>query len=144
MVENIGNQKAALLASYCQSTDLMKKIPLHLWRWALGLCVVSDLVLALIPNPPEIPSTDGIKTNHLLAFAVIMILGCYAFHPKKWRVILGAMAFGILIEALQLLTSYRNGQWIDVLVDLVGVLIGLIVVLIIDRVVPKSSPLPSR
>jgi VanZ family protein len=112
----------------------MLKIPLSLWRLALSLCLLSVLVLALMPNPPEIPHPNEIKTNHLLAFAVIMILGNYSFQGKRIQVILGSIAFGSVIEALQLLTSCRHAQFSDIGVDAIGVLIGLALLWVFDFV----------
>jgi VanZ family protein len=119
----------------------MPKIPLKIWRLALGLCLISVMVLALMPDPPEIPSPQDIKTNRLLAFAVIMILGNYSFYGKRLQVIFGSLAYGVLIEALQLLTTYRHGQFSDVGVDGVGIMIGFALVVVIDFVLPAPSPI---
>ena len=119
----------------------MFKIPQKIWRLALCVCLISVMVLALMPDPPEIPSPQGIKTNHLLAFTVIMFLGNYSFLGQRLWVTFAVLAFGALIEALQLLTSYRHGQFSDIWVDAIGVVIGFALILLIDFVkqVPKRT-----
>ena len=118
----------------------MIKISLQVWRWALGLCVVSVLVLALMPSPPEMLSTGWDKANHSLAFSVIMVLGCYAFPGNKWSVMLDSLAYGALIEVLQSFTSYRSAGWSDLLADSIGVVIGLLVVRLIGLAMATLTP----
>jgi VanZ family protein len=55
-------------------------------------------------------------------------------------VMLGSIAYGALIEVLQLVTSYRHGQLSDILVDAIGVLIGLLVVRLIGLARATLSP----
>ena len=88
------------------------------------MCALAVLVLALMPVPPALSATGLDKTNHLLAFAVLMVLGCCAFPGRKMAVPLGLLAFGALIEVLQSFTSYRFAEWGDLLADGVGVAVG--------------------
>lgn len=43
-----------------------------LWRWALGTCMLLVLVLSLLPPSPQLPTTGWDKSNHVLAFAVLL------------------------------------------------------------------------
>lgn len=117
----------------------MLKVSVLLWRWALGLCVVSALVLGLVPSPPETLSTGWDKSNHLLAFSVIMFVGYHAFPGKTMMVILGSVALGALIEVLQSFTSYRSAEWGDLLADSLGVGLGRIVVVLTNGWVTRGG-----
>ena len=50
-------------------------ITLMAWRLAFGICVMAVLVLALMPTDVPMPSTGWDKSNHLLAFSVMALLG---------------------------------------------------------------------
>ena len=100
------------------------KISNTFWRWAFGLCVVAVLVLALAPAPPQVITTGWDKTNHLLAFAVMLVLGRAAFPRREMTLMLLLLAFGGLIELLQYFVAYRSAEWGDWLADAVGLLVG--------------------
>ncbi|MBS0343515.1 MAG: polysaccharide biosynthesis protein [Proteobacteria bacterium] len=90
-------------------------------RWTFWVAVAVVLVLALVPTlPREIPSTGWDKTNHLLAFALLGLLGRAAYRPHFGAVLAGLLAYGGLIEILQLLMPPRMGEWADVLADALG------------------------
>lgn len=82
------------------------------------------LALCLMPPAQHLPSTGWDKTNHALAFAVLAVLGLYAYTARTARVLLGLLAFGALIEVLQSLTGYRSAEWLDLLADAVGLVAG--------------------
>lgn len=44
-----------------------------------------------------------------------------------WRIALGLMLFGLLIEACQLMVGYRSADWLDIGANTAGILIGLAV-----------------
>ena len=46
-------------------------------------------------------------------------------HGRWLSVALGLLAYGVLIEILQGLTSYRHAEWADLLADGLGILAGL-------------------
>ncbi len=50
----------------------------------------------------------------------------YARH-SFWRVVIGLMAFGVVIELLQRYISYRSADVFDIVADLVGIAAGLTV-----------------
>jgi VanZ family protein len=77
-------------------------LPWRLLRLAFLACLVAVMVLSLVPNSPEVPTTGWDKTNHLLGFAVLALLGCRSY-PDRTRVVLPALiGYGGLIEVLQL------------------------------------------
>ena len=96
----------------------------QLWAWAFATCVLAVLVLALMPSPPQAITTGWDKSNHMLAFGVMTWLGCKALPQRVLIVLLGLMAFGVLIEVAQSHTPNRSAEWLDLLADGVGVFLG--------------------
>lgn len=94
------------------------------WRWAFALCLVVVLALALMPPRLPMPTTGWDKTNHVLAFAVLAVLGRLSYPGRTAAVLLGLLAYGGAIEVLQALTPYRTADFRDLLADGVGLLLG--------------------
>ncbi|MDH3532185.1 MAG: VanZ family protein [Gammaproteobacteria bacterium] len=42
-----------------------------------------------------------------------------------WRIGLGLMLFGVLIEGCQRLVTYRSADWFDIAADAAGIIVGL-------------------
>jgi VanZ family protein len=87
-------------------------------------CAVLILVLSLAPPAPELPTTGWDKSNHLLGFAALSVLGRAAYPRRTAPLIVGLLLYGGAIEALQSLTPYRLAEWADWLADGIGVAIG--------------------
>lgn len=68
------------------------------------------------------------KWLHALTFLFLAVWfsGQYA-RSAYWRVGLGLVLFGILIEVCQRLVSYRSGEWLDLAADVGGIAVGLII-----------------
>ena len=98
--------------------------PVILLRSAFWSCLLGVLVLSLMPPSPEMPTTGWDKSNHLLGFAMPMLLGRWAYAGRTRAMVIGLMAFGALIEVLQSLTPYRFAEWADLLADGVGLFCG--------------------
>lgn len=94
------------------------------WRWAFALCLLVVLALALMPPRPYMPTTGWDKANHVLAFAALAVLGRLSYPGRTAAVLLGLLAYGGLIEALQALTPYRTADLRDLLADGIGLLLG--------------------
>jgi VanZ family protein len=109
------------------------------WRQgAFGASALVILVLSLISIGPEMPTTGWDKTNHLLGFGVLAVLGLRAWPRRPMRVALGLMVFGALIEGLQALTTDRTAEWGDWLADVLGLLLGAALLALATRVVGLS------
>lgn len=102
----------------------MLGLPLAAWRFAFWACMFVVMVLALMPSVPHMPTTGWDKSNHLLAFTVLTLLGCWAYPGRTMAMLLGLLACGGLIEALQSLTPDRFAEWQDLLADGLGLLLG--------------------
>ena len=89
--------------------------------WA---CAVAVLVLSLAPATAPMPSTGWDKTNHLLAFAMLAFWAHGAYPGRTAAVLLGLLAYGGLIEALQAFTPDRSAEWADLVADGAGLLFG--------------------
>ena len=99
-------------------------IPLLAWRLAFGLCVLAVLLLALMPTDVPMPSTGWDKSNHLLAFSVMALLGRRAYPGRTMALFAGLLAYGALIEVLQFFTPNRSADWQDLVADAVGLALG--------------------
>lgn len=93
--------------------------------WVLLLGVV---VLSLLPGEYLPPQTASIwdKAQHASAFAVLGAWGLLAYPRQPWRVLIALLAFGGAIELAQASTTWRFGDWQDLLADAVGLVIGAV------------------
>jgi VanZ family protein len=98
--------------------------PLLVWRLAFGACLLVVLVFALMPIDMGMPSTGWDKSNHLLAFSVLALLGLRAYPGRTRAVLAGLLTYGVLVEVFQSFTPNRSADWQDVLADSVGLLTG--------------------
>lgn len=109
-------------------------MPLKLWRAAFWTAAFAVLALSLMPTTPETPGTGWDKTNHLLAYALLAGLGLRAYVQWPWVVLLGLLAHGGMVEALQSFTPHRLAEWSDLLADALGLLLGWVVMYVARRV----------
>ena len=88
-------------------------MPAAVWFWSEGLPVVEWL-----------KHVD--KWAHGLTFVVLTLWFCGQYPQSSyWRVAVGLVAFGVLIELLQGLVSYRLAEWYDLGADAVGLVVGI-------------------
>jgi VanZ family protein len=88
---------------------------------ALMLIVVG--ALSLLPMP-EVGVSD--KLSHVVTY--VFLAGWFSLLAPGWRVlavtVIGLMAYGIVLELLQGMTSYRYLEWADMLANGSGIAIG--------------------
>ena len=102
----------------------IQTFPLLVWRLAFGAYVLAVLVLALMPIDMVMPSTGWDKSNHLLAFSVLTLLGLRAYPGRTMSLLAGLLTYGVLVEVLQSFTPNRSADWQDVVADSVGLVLG--------------------
>jgi VanZ family protein len=100
--------------------------PLRLWRLAFFAFVAAVLVISLIPIDQPVPSTGWDKTDHLLAFSILMLLAIRSYSKHRVQLAIALLVYGIAIELLQSLTSYRFGEWRDVVADAAGIAVAML------------------
>jgi len=68
------------------------------------------------------------KWAHALAFALLTVwfAGQYR-RAAYWRIAVGLVGFGVLIEICQRAVGYRTAEWLDISADVAGVVIGLMI-----------------
>ena len=109
-------------------------------RYALRWQVVSALLLLVVLASAIMPAIwlwpDRVKMlswidnldkwAHLLTFAFLAVwfAGQYR-RGAYWRIGLGLVGFGVLIELCQRLVGYRSAEWLDIGADVIGIAIGL-------------------
>lgn len=79
------------------------------------------------------------KAQHASAFFALCCLGLFAYPIRPWRVIVGLLGFGILIEVMQYFTGYRFAELSDFLADSVGVTLGTFTVWLAEKWLLKST-----
>lgn len=106
-------------------------------RAAFWLCALTLLVLSLMPISPTLPSTGWDKSNHLLGFFVLTLLGLSAYRTQPVVTVLGLVGYGGLIEVLQSLTPHRFAEWGDLLADAIGVGLAWLLMVAFERAVAR-------
>jgi len=95
------------------------------WKPLFWATVLGILVLSLLPSTTPMPTTGWDKTNHLLGFTTLTVLGRLAYpRSPAWPLALGLLGFGGLIEFLQSFTPTRSAGWTDVVADAIGIALG--------------------
>lgn len=108
------------------------------WRMA-GLALLALVLLAsLMPMFWFFPDRNDFVTwfvhvdkwLHGIAFVVLAVWFAGQYQPRSyWRIALGLLAFGVLIEACQRLVTYRSADWLDIAADAAGIAVGLAIAL---------------
>lgn len=83
-------------------------------------------VMAVLPHPPRVPGSPSDKTQHVLAFATLSVLGTLAFrHLSFLRLFVSLVLFGIFIEGVQAIPAlHREAEVTDILADMGAALIA--------------------
>ena len=90
------------------------------WAVALTLLVAAALAVAtLTPAMPRIGPQGSDKVQHFIGFALLALPLGYARPDWAWRILIGAAAFGGLIELVQPHVG-RSGEWSDMVADVAG------------------------
>ena len=95
--------------------------------WAV---LAFSFVMAVIPQPPEIPGEPNDKIQHMAAFATLAALGAFAYpRLSLLRLLAGLSMFGALIELVQAIpTLHRDSELLDWVADTVAVGVVLSIV----------------
>ena len=82
-------------------------------------------ILSLIPAP-DIGGSD--KIAHFAAYALVSAWFSLLVEQRKslWLITFGLIGYGLLLELLQSLTSYRQGDLADAIANSLGVIVGLV------------------
>lgn len=100
--------------------------------------------LSLLPSAALPPAAIGDKAEHVLAYAVLGLLGTAGSARGTMRVILGLAAFGLLIELLQAFSPGRSPEVLDLVADIAGAGLGCAAAIMVRRVtslfVDKAAP----
>jgi VanZ family protein len=87
-----------------------------------GFYAASTLVaiFSLVPSGALPPTSIGDKVEHVIAYAVLGLLGAASSERGVMRVILGLAVFGVAIEMLQAFSPGRAPDPLDVVADIIG------------------------
>lgn len=99
----------------------------RIWRALLVLLLVVVSYLALTPKPLDGYESGLDKLGHFMAFAALAFSAYLSFPSSRGMrtaLLLGLLAYGALIEVLQLLVPGRSAEWGDWLADGIGMVFG--------------------
>ena len=110
----------------------------HAKLWKIASLMIMLLVLALAMMPAVWfwdDKTAGLKWFasidqwlHGITFMVLSIWFAGLYRPNSyWKIALGLLAFGFVIEACQRMVSYRTADLFDVGADAAGIVLGLMI-----------------
>jgi VanZ family protein len=136
------------------------KAPWHCSRQAIrrllriAFYAAGALVAAasLVPSTTLPPTSIGDKVEHVIAYAVLGLLGAASSERGIKRVILGLSAFGLAIELLQAFSPGRSPDLLDVAADIAGAGVGCglaillrhMTSLLIDKSAAGATPCRAR
>ena len=107
-------------------------------RWQVASLILLLLVLAATLMPAvwfwddrfkAMSWFDGIdKWFHGVTFLVLSVWFTGLYRKRSyWKIGIGLLLFGLIIEACQRIVSYRTAEWLDVGADAVGIILGLVI-----------------
>lgn len=97
----------------------------RLLRIAFFAAAALVAALSLVPSETLPPTSIGDKVEHVIAYAVLGLLGAASSQRGVTRVILGLALFGAAIELLQAFSPGRSPDPLDVAADIAGAGLGI-------------------
>jgi VanZ family protein len=87
-------------------------------------------VMAVLPNPPQVPGEPNDKVEHVIAFATLAVLAAFAYpRVALWRLLAGLSLFGAFIEVVQAIPALqRDSDFKDWVADTAAVAVVLAIV----------------
>lgn len=71
------------------------------------------------------------KGLHAATFVILAVWFAGLYRVRSyWRIAVGLILFGIVIEACQRLVTYRSAEWFDIVADLTGIVVGLLIAML--------------
>jgi VanZ family protein len=117
--------------------------------YAAGALVAA---VSLVPSTTLPPTSIGDKVEHVIAYAVLGLLGAASSERGIMRLILGLAAFGLAIELLQTFSPGRSPDLFDLAADIAGAGVGCCLAillrhataLLIDKSAAGATPCRAR
>ena len=106
------------------------------WQFASAFLLIFVLASTLMPAVWFWPSRrefaswffDVDKWFHGITFVILAVWFAGQYRPRSyWKVGVGLIIFGLVIEGCQRLVTYRSAELFDVAADIVGIVIGLVI-----------------
>ncbi len=94
--------------------------------WLACLVVTTLMLLPSHFLPTETPFSLWDKFLHATAFAVLCLIGSWAYLNRSYSLLLGLLVFGGAIEIAQFATGWRHMDLWDFVANTVGIIIGRI------------------
>ncbi len=115
-------------------------------RFVFFGAVLFAVIMASLPQPPEIPGQPSDKVQHVIAFAVLTLLARLAYPATKRRRIFVSLAFlGALIEAVQAIpVLHRDASLLDWLTDCGAVAITMGLMAFVSKIVGADGNAPAE
>lgn len=106
-----------------------------LWRFLSGVILLAVLAATLAPafwfdSKREALNwlANADKWLHGLTFLFLSIWFAGLWERRAyWRIALGLLLFGFIVEGCQLLVGYRTADWLDIAANTAGIIVGLMV-----------------
>lgn len=100
------------------------------WRVASITLLLGVLAATLMPaiwfDSSRIHLANADKWSHMMAFLVLTVWFAGLYRRRSyWRLALGLLAFGALIEICQGAAGHRSAEWLDLAADAAGIVAGL-------------------
>ena len=104
------------------------------WQMASALFLFLVLVAALMPAfwflDDKVAALSWFEKNdkwvHGATFLALSMWFTGLFRRGVyWRVAIGLLVFGLVIEGCQRMISYRTADWIDIAANMAGIVVGL-------------------
>jgi VanZ like protein len=110
----------------------------HTRRWQVASLILLLLVLAATLMPAvwfwddrfkALSWFDGIdKWFHGVTFLVLSMWFTGLYRKRSyWKIGIGLLLFGLVIEVSQRMVTYRTAEWLDVWADAAGIILGLVI-----------------
>jgi VanZ family protein len=104
--------------------------PVLFRRLLFWAATIFAFVMAIIPQPPDLPGEPGDKVQHMIAFATLAALGSWAYvSTSGWQLLAGLSLFGALIEFVQAIPFiHRDSDVKDWIADTIAAAVILALV----------------